>query len=140
MIRRVRLLGGRLKKQAEDMGLVDNDVVLIEIVDYTPLAVFKLTKVVGSPTTFLQKHFLGMKDCSKCDGGGLNNSYDGKTLKAEDICTNCGGRGLVKPDITNCKFCNSTNIRDTGACHICLDCNKKWAFVDECNCDTGDDD
>jgi hypothetical protein len=60
VIRRVGILGGRLKQQALDMGCNEKDIVLVTttIPEGGGLPVFKVEKIEGSPVEWLQKKFL----------------------------------------------------------------------------------
>jgi len=58
MIRKVGVLRHRARKQADDMGLSENDLVLVETDLSTGFPVFTITKIEGSPIEFLKKHYL----------------------------------------------------------------------------------
>jgi hypothetical protein len=57
-IKRVGILGGRLKQQALDAGFKENDIVLVTTKLDTGFPVFDLEKVEGSPVEWLQNRFL----------------------------------------------------------------------------------
>ena len=57
-LRKVRLLGDRARKQAIEQGFSDDDLVLIRTtVDSLPT--YEITKVEGSPSSFIQDYFFG---------------------------------------------------------------------------------
>jgi len=57
-IRKVKVLGGRLKKKAKDKGLSGLVFVETEIKE-GELPKYHLTNIEGSPTEFLKERFLG---------------------------------------------------------------------------------
>ena len=58
IVRKVRVLGERVRKLADNMSLDENDLVLVETF-ITPFPVYRLTKIEGSPVDFIQKKFFG---------------------------------------------------------------------------------
>ena len=66
-IREVGVLGGRLREQADEMGLKETDLVFIKTTTASEnqLPVYELEKVEGSPTEFIRNKFLngGLMEC-----------------------------------------------------------------------------
>ncbi len=60
IMKRVRLLGGRLREQALKEGLKDSDIAFVKIT-VNSLPVYEIEKVVGSPSTFVENYFFGSK-------------------------------------------------------------------------------
>jgi len=61
VIRKVRALGDRARKQAEAQGLSDDDIVIVNTIIDGGLPNYKITKIEGSPTDFLDRYYLGRK-------------------------------------------------------------------------------
>jgi len=60
VIRKVKVLGDRARKRAEEMGLVDEDLVLVTTnFERGELPEFIIEKIEGSPIEFLQRVVLG---------------------------------------------------------------------------------
>jgi len=55
-IRKVKILGGRLREQADKMGLQPNDLVIVKTeIKKGQLPIYSLEKIEGSPIDYLQK-------------------------------------------------------------------------------------
>ena len=58
-IRTVRVLGGRCKDIAREMGLSDDDMVIVHTTYLTGgLPIYELEKIIGSPTQYIQDKYL----------------------------------------------------------------------------------
>lgn len=58
-VRKVKSLGDRARKKAEEMNLKDDDLVIVEteIIEGRPPR-YELTKIEGSPTEFIKENIL----------------------------------------------------------------------------------
>lgn len=54
-IRKVKVLGGRARAKADEMGLEEEDLVIVRMT-LTPFPVYDLEKIEGSPIEYLQKN------------------------------------------------------------------------------------
>jgi len=54
-IRKVKVLGDRARKTAMDMGLKDEDLVIVTTDMKTGFPVYRLEKIEGSPSEYIQK-------------------------------------------------------------------------------------
>ena len=55
-IRKVRILGGRARKKAEQMNLDENDLVIVRTIIDGGLPEYDLEKVEGNPIEYLQRN------------------------------------------------------------------------------------
>lgn len=98
VIRKVKNLGDRCKKQAKEMGLDKEDLVLVEIeIKQSTPPIYTLTKIEGSPLEFLQKKFLSPKTddhACTCQIEGIDEDfhceyYIGCKTRDNLDCLNC---------------------------------------------------
>ena len=62
-IRKVKVLGARCRKQAEEMGLNPEDLVCVKVTIKSGRPPdYDLTKIEGSPVEWLKKNYLGERE------------------------------------------------------------------------------